>query len=340
MEKRSFYFLTTGQFFTFDQNLKHHQKMKKLVLIVFVILFYLPGQSQILRSIANSAAHQAKSTAADKASEKVNKEVDKGVSKFFDGLAKEDTTQKVKETPGKAAPENGNQAPASVNNFMKRMGVSTEVPPHKELYKFSAQIVSITEGTDEKGKKIDPVESTIAFDEKTSDAMFKTKTQGNSSNAILDSENSCMIMLNEADGQKTGFATKFTMGQNGQAKAPNTTEAEGKDEEPECKMAKTGKTKNISGFNCSEYRCETEKEISVAWITKDFSAKNNKIFGSSAFGANYKTEGFDGMVIQYEFYSKSDKSSSIMTIKSIDMNKSSSCSLAGYQISGLNINMK
>jgi hypothetical protein len=310
--------------------------MKKLVIVTLALALSFSGQSQILRSIMNSAKNQAVNSATNKASEKVDKEVDKGVNKLFDDATKEDSIKKAKEKPeqNSTGQGGGDQPPASMSKFMKSMGISTEIPPHKDSYKFSAQIVSVTEATDGSGKKNDPVESTISFDDKTSDAMFRSKVQDNSSAIVMDQTNSCMIMLNESE--KSGIISKIDLS----GQAGNTTTGEATKTENDCKMTKTGKTKSISGFNCSEYKCETATEITIAWTTKDFSAKNNKIFGNSGGGAKYRVDGMDGMVIQYEFYSKSDKSSSIMTIKAIDMNKSSSISLAGYQFSAFNIGQK
>jgi hypothetical protein len=311
--------------------------MKKLLILLLAIVVVASANAQILKNIARSAGNQVKNSAENRASEEANKQVDKSVNKFFDNLVKEDTTKtketKVAKPTGTTGNGGGDQPPAGVSSFMKSLGMSTEVPPHKEMFKFTAQIVSSTEGTDPKGKKTETVESTISLDEKTSDAMFRTKSQGNASSFIMDMENSCMIILNEAEGQKSGLISKIDLNQKG-GNAPESKE-ETKVED-ECKLTKTGKTKTISGFNCTEYRCETATEISVTWTTKDFSAKNNKIFGNSTPGVTYKVDGMDGMIIQTEFYSKSDKSSSIMTIKSIDMNKSSSFSLAGYQLSAFN----
>jgi len=314
--------------------------MKKLLIVTLALILTSSLNAQILKNIARSAGNQVKNSAENRAVEETNKQVDKSVNKFFDNLIKEDTTKKAPQPT--TAPQNGqgaggnsnDQPPAGVSNFMKSLGISTEVPPHKDAYKFTGQITSVIEGTDGSGEKIAPIESTVCFDEGTSDAMFRSKVQGNSSAIVMDQGNSCMIMLNESE--KSGLISKLDL--SGQAGSAKTGAAEKK--EDDCKMTKTGKSKSVSGFNCSEYRCENADGISIAWTTKDFGSKINKILGNSGTGTTYKTEGVEGMVVQYEFYSKSDKSSSVMTIKSIDMKKSSSISLAGYQFTALNIGGK
>lgn len=321
--------------------------MKKLVIVTLALGLSISGQSQILRSIVNSAKNQAVNSATNKASEKVDKEVDKGVNKLFDDATKEDSSktkenQKEKPTGNSSGAGGGDQPPASMSKFMKSMGMSTEEVKHKDVYKFSSEIIMTMQATDSDGKKQEPAEYVSRFDEATSDASFVLGTkEGSSTTTIMDTENKCMLILTDSDGKKTGLASKFDP--DAKPKAPEEKPGKTKKSEPiedDCMLAKTGKSQTISGYSCSEYRCETSESISVVWVTKDFSAKNNKLFGGNAMGKTYKTEGLDGMVIQYETHSKKDKSSSIMTIKSIDMKKSSSFSTAGYEISSFSFGQK
>lgn len=322
--------------------------MKKLFILIFAIFFITSVNGQVLRSIARSATNQAKNSAENRASKEVDNQVDKGVNKFIDNLIKEDSTKnKENQTTGTTkndtATGDNDQAPAAVSNFMKSLGVSNEAIPHKDEYKFTGQIIMTIQITDSDGKSSNASEYQTCFDEKSSDAMFKMKSQDNNSttSTIIDQQNNCMLMLTESDGKKTGFATKFDPNSSQNTQTAETTKTkETSNTDDDCTPVKTGKTKSISGYNCSEYRCETKDAISIVWLTKEFSANNNKLFSHNAMGMKYKTEGLDGMAMQYENYSKSDKSSSVMTVKSIDMNKSSSFSTVGYQISGFNFNSK
>jgi hypothetical protein len=316
--------------------------MKKLIFVAFALIFVSSVNAQLLRSIANSATNHAKNAAENKAIEKADDEAEKGVNKLFDNLTKKDSTKKAaQEKPAPNSGEQGgkDQPPQGMSNFMKSMGMNTEEVKHKEVYKFSSEITMVIQATDAKGKKQDPAEYVSRFDETSSDASFVLgNKEGSTTTTIMDTENKCMLILTESDGKKTGIASKIDPG----TTKPAAEEKQGTAQKPieECKFSKTGKTQSISGYSCSEYSCETSEAISIAWTTKDFSANNNKIFGSSATGKAYKTEGLDGMVIQYETHSKTDKSSSIMTIKSIDMKKSSSFSTVGYEISSFSFTPK
>jgi hypothetical protein len=313
--------------------------MKKLIIVFLAMIMVTSVNAQILRSIARSAVNQAKNSAENRAEKEVDKKVDEEVNKSVDKMLESDSTDNKKST--QKASEDQDSVRAS--KFMTKLGISTKEVKHKDVYKFSSQIVMVMQATDSNGKKQDPGEYISCFDETTSDVSFVMGNQKDgSSTTIIDQENKCMLMLTDKDGKKTGFASKFDT----DAKAkPATDEKPGtaqKSEpaEDDCKLTKTGKTQSISGYNCSEYRCENSEAISIAWVTKDFSSKNNKLFGNNAMGKSYKTEGLDGMVMQYETHSKKDKSSSIMTVKSIDMKKSSSFSTAGYEISNFSFTPK
>ncbi|MBP7506200.1 MAG: DUF4412 domain-containing protein [Prolixibacteraceae bacterium] len=321
--------------------------MKKsfLLLLPIMLLLIIPSQAQILRNIARGAINSAKNSAEDRVEKEVDKKVENEVNKLFDkALEKNDKEEEKNKNTSETEPSDKSGSSSSnesqdMSNIMKKLGVSTEEVKHKDNYKFNSQIVTLIEVTDASGKKTDPMEYQMCLNESTSDMMMKVNGSGNSSTTIIDVENSCMLVLTDSEGRKSGFASKFDPN----AKTTQSTEGkveEGNTETEDCKMAKTGNSKSISGYQCKEYKCETNDEISIAWVTKDISANNNKIFKNSSYGSNFKTEGFEGMVIQYEFKSKKDKSSSVTTVKSIDLNKSSSFSTTGYSISGFSFTPK
>lgn len=318
--------------------------MKRLIPFLLLALAFStnPAQAQMLKNIARGAVNQVKNSAEDRASEEVNKEVDKGVNKFIDNLLEEDSTQTPSNTNERKPSENAAEnSQANVNRFMNNLGISTTEVAKKDVYKFSTQIVTVTESTDYDGSKEEPSEFIIYANDDNADFMFEVISEGKKSATIFDNENKCMLILSDENGQKTGFATKFdpeavaqgtnAIYQSGMA----TAELEEESEAPECEMTKTGRTKTISGYKCDEFKCETNSEIEVAWITKDFSASKNKMFGQTPWGSDFSNSMLEGMIMQYETKSKVDQSSSVMTVKSIDTNKKSSYSTVGYQISSL-----
>lgn len=321
--------------------------MKRTFLIFISFLsFAAVSHAQIGNRLLRTVTNQAINSVENRANKEIEKKVDESVNKAIDNMLESDSIEKKDnaiENEAQSGTQNktsDDESAAKVARLMKSFGVSTDIPKHKDDYKFTSQMVTLNESTDDKGTKIDPVESYISYNENNSDVLFKVNDRNNSSITIMDHENKCILVLTESEGQKSGIVTKFDPEKMAQKLSDLPTENNVEEEvvEDECKMVKTGKTKTISGFSCAEHRCETSDEIFVAWITKDRSANLNNIFRNNEWGSNFKTEGFDGMAIRYETYSKSNKSSSIMTITSFDNKKSSSFSLSGYTLSGFNLN--
>lgn len=301
--------------------------MKKIGLLL--ILFFgitTITEAQILRSIVNSAKNKAE----DKAEEKVEEEVDKQVSRFFDSLMEKDSTKKSEsEEPEEPAEDEDDmpQTRQSMSNFMNAFGVSSKDVKKKDVYRFNGQIVMITEGTDEDGKKVDPVEYTVSYNDDNSDILFKFQDQeGKKAAIILDAENKVSLILSDDGSEKSGIATSIESDDDSES-----TEADIEESENDC-LAKTGNKRNISGYSCKEYRCENSEEAFSMWVTDDLSREKNRLLKKSPMGASFKGGKVDGMVIQYDWKSKTDKSSSKMTVKEINTNKSSSFSTEGYEI--------
>ena len=309
--------------------------MKKSIffLIPALMLFFSPAQAQVLRSIARSAMNQAKNSVENRAEKEVDKKVDEAINKSIDKALESDSTDSKKSSQKNSGNEE-NADSVRASKIMRSFGMSNDVK-HKELYSFTAQITMISEITDAQGEKLAPVEYAVSFNESNSDANFQFKDQtGKSTAMIYDQENKCMLMLSNGEGGKTGFATKIDVDANQSKSGKTETEAD------DC-MKKTGNSKTISGYSCVEYRCETSDEITTAWVTKQLSSGNNKLFKNAGSGkTTYKINGLDGMVIQYETKSKNDKSVVVMTVKDINMNKASSFSTKGYQISGFSFGGK
>ncbi|MDA3816415.1 MAG: hypothetical protein PF486_03495 [Prolixibacteraceae bacterium] len=314
--------------------------MKKLVFL-FISIFILgsiSAEAQILRNIARKAARQAKESVEDRASEEAEKEVDEQVNKAIDKILESDSTKSKKEEEVQNEPSSSKSSDRA-SAIMKAMGVETTDIPHKDMYKFNAEIISVTEVTNESGKKEQPVESKMLMNADNSDILFTMKSNKEDGVSIIDKENACALILAEKDGEKTGLALRVN---------PDNPE-ESVDEIPgmkmnhketgvedDCQPVKTSKTKTISGYKCNEYRCENDDEIQIAWITNE--VDTDKRFNNMEWFNQYVSNELGGVIMSYENHSKTDQSSTVMTIKSIDWDKSSSFSTEGYEISSFSYN--
>ncbi|HPR32591.1 MAG TPA: DUF4412 domain-containing protein [Prolixibacteraceae bacterium] len=310
--------------------------MKKLFLFFILLLgISVVAPAQILRGIVNRAANSAANKAEEKVGDEVEKQVDKQVSKFFDNMFKEDSTQAENEAEDAENVENEEEesmprSQKSISNFMNSFGTNTPVTK-KDTYRFTSQIVMLSEGTDADGNKIDPVDYIISYNDDNSDMLFAFRNnQGQESTIIVDTENKVSLILSNEKGNKTGIATKFDV-EEGEEESASSSGSETEVSDEDC-YAKTGKSRTINGYSCKEYRCETDEDVSSIWVTNDLNRKYNNIFARNPMGGKYKNGKIEGMVIEWTYRSKTDQSSSVMTVKSFDPKKSSSFSTEGYEI--------
>ncbi len=319
--------------------------MKKFIFLLMSIamLGNMNAEAQILKDLARKAARQAKESVEDRASEeaekKVEEEVDEQVNKTIDKLLESDSTNNEEEGTTHDQPSNSGSSDRAAA-IMKAMGVETTDIPHKDVYKFNAEIVSITEVTNENGQKETPVESKMLMNADNSDILFTMKGEKDEGVSIIDKENACALILTQKDNKKTGLAIRVNP-DNPEESMDEIPGMGTKYEDPnetvdECELKKTGKTKVISGYKCSEYRCETTDEVQVAWLTTELDS--DKRFNNMEWFNRYVNNELGGVVMSYETHSKTDQSSTIMTIKSIDWDKSNSFSTEGYEISSFSYN--
>src|SRR5690606_23769290 len=60
----------------------------------------------------------------------------------------------------------------------------------------------------------------------------------------------------------------------------------------------TGKTKTISGYECTQYEIEDDENKGTAWITKDLGVTLASLFGGSKTGANANPALVTGMPLE------------------------------------------
>lgn len=307
--------------------------MKKLFSLSLIVFLFVVGvKAQVVRGLVRSAKNQAIESTQDRANKEVEKKVDKGVNKFFDNLIKEDTTANEKPASEQAS-DDGQEIPKGLSKMLGSIGMNANVK-YKESYSFNSEILMTIEMTDADGNKLPPSEYSVRMNDKTNDFGMLTSNKEAETTFVFDTENQCTLFLTNSNGQKSGLATSLNTDELKKNSA-GTENASENTSEADC-FKKTGNKKNISGYSCEEYRCEDSEGITSTWITRDLDSKINRIYNSGLLANNYgKANEMNGVAIEYHFKSKKDRSESRTTLKSFDMNKKSSISTAGYQISGM-----
>jgi len=316
--------------------------MKKVILVGVALMFFaFSSKGQIIRGLIRSAANQAVESTQDRANKEVEKKVDKEINKMYDNILKEDSSKTKKEEKSGSTSSSESEAgmPQSLSRLMGAMGTTANVKK-KDMYLFSSQIVMEMEIRDGEGNAMPATTSEIFFNDKNNDFGMKSNAQGAKTTFIFDFENKCTLFLTDNNGKKSGFATTLNPDELKKYTPEESATTQEAANEEEC-FKRTGNTKNINGFSCEEYLCDSEESTIHVWLTKELDKKINRAFNSNMMGGNYsKASGMNGAAIVYHFKSKKDKSESKSTLKSFDLNKSSSFSTVGYEIVGLSLGAK
>jgi len=131
---------------------------------------------------------------------------------------------------------------------------------------------------------------------------------------VFDTENDIMATYSKKDGKKqvTAFPSMLSMA---------SQIAANEMEENPLVMEKTGKTKTIEGYKCSEWITEDEDTTSKVWVAEDFPASWKDSFKSLMEQVSPATsrENFpDGMMLRSETKTKKKGKKSTYEVKEID----------------------
>lgn len=220
---------------------------------------------------------------------------------------------------------------------MKAMGVGVDVA-HEEIYHFTAKMDMLIEHTNGQGKEQDAINYYSFFNKKdTNYAIQFTDETDVLSYFIFDTKNKCTLILTQTDGEKTGIAT--TLDEQDIENIIDTYTEDDNKTETAWGLKKTGKSKKISGYSCDEYLSEDDESIVHIWLTDDIKDKINKsLYKSSIFGGAFgKLHHSNGIVIQYDITSKTDKEHSLMTVTSISFKADEQIDVTPYQIMGIGV---
>ena len=216
--------------------------------------------------------------------------------------------------------------------YMDALGLSGNVD-YNQTYQFSSYIRM---EVSEYNKKGDLDEKTLydSYTDKESlnYAMVFTE-KGNTSTVIFDSENSSMLVLSNSDGEKTGMAMAFD--EETMAEAEEAEEAYDETASYTYAQYKTGKTKNILGYTCDEYRVTDEQNEARMWVAEKLRGElrkemlnNQQTFGAIFYHAYY----MNGMVLEYDFLDKDDGDRVVMQVTDIDLNRKHTISTREYAV--------
>lgn len=304
------------------------------LMVVFAVLLIQPANGQrILKKLREKVEERVEKKVEEKAEEKVDEAIDNQLDKLEEAL---EDSAKVN------SPATDKERQQRMQNIMKGFGMSGEPVPVADNYQFNKLIQMHVESYDANGNKesegefithLSPESKSMAYQMISGDmgdpgqGMF-----------IIDAENDATIILSEEDGKKTGIV--YGMGTFFQTMGETYEEDADLDETPESYLAnpnvkKTGRTKNIAGYKCEEYKYSDETSESNIWITKELKM-NTRDFFSTLFKTSLYTHGIPwGYMMEVTTNEIETGEKSFMQVTKVDESSNQSFSLADYEITNL-----
>ncbi|WP_162416114.1 DUF4412 domain-containing protein [Cyclobacterium roseum] len=311
-------------------------KIKSTFLLILSLAFLSwDSEAQLLKRLKN-AASEGVTRAVEKTVEKqVAKATERQLEKAFSNL--------YGDMEAGENDEGGSSGGGSYDYSKIMRSVNMDVET-ESAYSFSGIAVMEIESTDEKGKASEPItfHSFLSDNPDYFGMEFIDPDDKNSkekSVIIMDHKNQATVMLMENDEEKSSMA--FSIDWGGMMEAAET--AETPEESPtvseDFQFEKTGNTKDILGYTCEEYIVVSDEAEGSYWISKQpieglesFWSKNSPFITKKMKEENreYFTNLPEGHIMEMNFASKEDESSSKMSMIEVDTNRPSNFDLSEY----------
>jgi len=300
------------------------KKSRKLIVLILALsLGPIIADAQILKKLKRAAK------------EGVENAVERRVEKEIENAAQRQTDKYLEQVFGPPSSYEGGEYDYGKIMSSANLNVDTE-----ESYRFKGYSDMEVTGTDEKGKKMDPV----AFRSFLSDdsdfwaiKMDSDEKEVKETVMIFDNKNQATVLLMESDkGEKSSIAYGIDWNKMMESTAEDEMEEA---EKEDFSIKKTGNTKTILGYPCEEYLTEHEDYTARFWVSSSpiegytsYWSKDNFLFSKNRKlkHKNYFDQLPEGDVLEMNYQSKVDDSSSIMKILEINTSEQFNFEMSAY----------
>ena len=310
----------------------------KTVLVLILILFI--GQVSNGQSFLDKMKQKANKKIEKRLEEKLDKEMDEQLDKVensIDSLGAADGASESYES-------SEDRMQSRLNNMMKGMGMSGEPVPIDDSYSFTELVQMHIESYDNSNEKTSNGEFITHLNPEAKSMAYEVVSGDIGENQqglfIIDTKNKAIILLNDAEGEKTGIVYGMG-GLFGDIEDQIAEESEGEEEDipdnifANPNVTKTGKTKTIAGYKCEQYTYNDEETESEFWITDELKTSSSDFF-SALFKTSVYTNGMGwGYVMESASKDKSTGDETKMTVTKVDRNSRHNFKLSDYQITNL-----
>lgn len=208
------------------------------------------AEAQFIKKIQKAANRGIENAIQQKVEQEATKITQKQLEKLFSDMYGDS--------------EDGAPSGIDMSQIMKGIGEPVDT---ESAYDFFGHIVFEMKSTDEKGKVADPVLmksylSTSA--DYTGMEIVDPKNPKAMTSLVFDIKNQASVVFLDNKGEKSSFAYKMNF--DGLDEAIDE-ELDAKAEDYEVSVEKTGRTKDILGYECEEYHIKNEEGEGFYWIT-------------------------------------------------------------------------
>jgi len=316
----------------------------KVTLLVCITLFYIqPVHGQrLLNKLREKVEEKVEERVEKKVEDRVDEKVDQAIDNQLDKIEESIETDEAS-GPGDKGGASGSdeERQERMQRMLKGMGIAGDPVPVDDSYSFNNLVQMHFESFKPNGNKENEGEF-ITHCDPQSQSMAYEMISGNMGQPgqglfIVDLKNEAIIILSEENGKKSGIV--YGMGSFMQdLKEPEEELDLG--ESPETyisnpNVTKTGRTKNIAGYKCDEYKYSDEESESLMWITSDLKL-NARDFFSTLFKTSMYAGGMQwGYMMEMTTTDKETGERSFMEVTRVDKNSNTRFSLSDYQITNL-----
>ncbi len=304
--------------------------------IIFLFLIIFHSEAQVIDRYIRSKANVVTKRVFEKADEKVDSVLIDAVDKQM-----EKENNKVPDNKEERESSNTEKSATRFGPYPGRQNAGVEIP---QSYNYQGYLLMEMEEWNEKGKKENSSLYKTFYSEDTKSFALEFSESGKNSIIIFDNNMPGMFILTDDGTEKSGIYMPLNRDD-----AESASESDNKTENNEnvsseisdinyfnSNFKKTGNKKNICGFSCDEYVWEDENEIFSYWITRELpSDLYSRIFSLNIFATAAFTGINQGFIMEWENRKKNSSERSIMTVKEVDKNKSSTINTTGYNLINL-----
>lgn len=316
--------------------------MKNYVLLIIALFFsFSTLDAQLL------STKRVKKSAETKSKQRVDKKVDQGIDKSLDSVedflfGSKKKKQKTNDSSTveyetEMTAEEYNEAYSETNvgqepDYSSMFGGTVEVA---DFFEFNSSIDMLMTTYDKKGKT-NVINMTMLFPEDEEDYFgMEIKESENAKQEmpqmkmIYDFKNQQMITMLDNEGQKMGMVMSIDEDQ-----LSKWAESEDYDIDEVPEWSKTGKKKDILGYNCEQYIFSSEDGDGDAWVTDDDDLKIGYAMNAMAQAQKKKNKSNneypDGAILEMNYNGKDGEKMNWITTN-IETDTYIKLMTAGYQ---------